>query len=103
MRILNKGKDIKVIRVGGKENVHIYPGTEEDVPDDVNYKIKVMIEKDKELEITTAKKRAIKIFTREELYKMNKDAQVKLLNRYGIETIPKLEGGRVKKLLELQE
>ena len=103
MRILNKGKDIKVIRVAGKENIHIYPGTEEDVPEDVNYKIKIELNKDKELVVATSKKKAIKKFTREELFKMNKDAQVKLLNRYEVEEIPKYEKDRVNKLLELQE
>lgn len=105
MRILNKGKVCKHIRLLNGTWVHIYPGLEEDIPKPY-YKIKDRINNDKDLVIIKASKKAvkpkIKKYTNEELYKMNKDAQVKLLNRYGVVSIPKLEKDRVKKLLDLQ-
>lgn len=40
-------------------------------------------------------------FTKEELFAMNKSEQVKLLNKLGVTKIPRLERGRVNKILEL--
>ena len=43
-----------------------------------------------------------KIYTEKELYDLNKDEQISLLNSLGITDIPKYELGRVKKVLEIQ-
>lgn len=102
MRILNKGTEVKHINLADGTDIHIYPGEEEDVPDNLYYKVKNRIDKDNDLTKTTAKKRAIRKYTNEELYDMNKDAQVKLIKRYGIDKIPRLEKDRVKLLLKLQ-
>ena len=106
MRILNKGNVVKVISALGKK-IHIYPGLEEDVPDEIYYKVQKRIDKEIDLKTISASKTAvkpsIKKYTNEELYKMNKDAQIKLLNRYGITKIPQYEEGRVKAILKLQE
>ena len=105
MRILNKGKVCKHIRTD-EGYVHIYPGLEEDI-EKPYYKITDVIDKDKDLTIIKASKKSvkpkIKKYTNEELYKMRKADQVKLINRYGIDKIPRLEQGRVKLLLKLQE
>ena len=106
MRILNKGSKSKHLSLADGTDIHIYPGTEEDLPNDLYYKVQNRINKDSDLEIIKASKKAvkpkIKIHTREELYKMNKDSQIKLLNRYGIDKIPNYEKDRVTKILKLQ-
>ncbi len=42
-------------------------------------------------------------FEEGELFAMNKDEQVDLLNKLGVETIPRLEADRVKAILKAQE
>jgi len=103
MRVYNKGNVCKHIRTD-KKQVHIYPKTEEDI--DEHYKIKDRIANDLDLEIITKSKKEVKPkitrYTNEQLYKMKKDDQIKLINRYGINIIPKYEKGRVELILELQ-
>jgi hypothetical protein len=43
-----------------------------------------------------------KIFSREQLKHKNRDEQVEILNSYGIKDIPRYEGERIDKILELQ-
>ena len=106
MRLLNNGNKSAHISLADGTDIHIYPGTEEDLPDELYYKVSNRIKADKNLEVIKASKKAvkpkIKVYTHQELYKMNKAAQVKLLNRYGIEKIPKLEINRIKAILKLQ-
>ena len=106
MRILNKGLQTKVLSLADGTKVHIYPGLEEDIPDKVYYKTLNVIKRDIDLRIIKETKKEvkpkIKKYNNEELYKMNKDAQVKLLKRYGVNSIPKYEKDRVKKILEMQ-
>ena len=62
-----------------------------------------------ELELKSLKKKANlsskkeSSFTEEELFKLRKHAQIRLLNQLGAEEIPRYEKDRVKLILELSE
>ena len=43
-----------------------------------------------------------KKFTKEQIFKMNKEEQIKFLKGYGVKSIPATEFLRVEKILELQ-
>ncbi len=48
-------------------------------------------------------KEKVKKYTERELYDLDKDEQINLLNSLGITDIPRYENERVKKLLEIQQ
>jgi len=105
MRLKNNSNFTKHISLADGKDIHIYPKTEEEVPDELHYKVKNRIDNDSDLEVLTGKKRYVKKLTREEAYKMTKDTQVKHLEKFGVtkKKIPKYEQGRVNLILELQE
>lgn len=105
MRLKNNSRLTKHISLSDGKDIHIYPGTEEQVPDDLHYKVSNRIKEDKDLEQITGKKRYVKKLTREEAYKMTKDTQVKHLEKLGVtkKKTPKYEKDRVNMILSLQE
>jgi len=67
-------------------------------------KLEDVTPKSEPVEVVEAEKDQIaKIYSEKELFAMKKAEQIKILKGFGVDKIPRLEKGRVKKILELQK